>query len=200
MTNLQQIFLIISTIAGLITSIFAIYSVFVGMYKPQRMTRLIFLIINSVIFFSLMFLGNQTAVWLVGTQFLTSVILVILSLKYGIGGKSKSDLLVLFLAVITIIIWQTTKDSFLALNLSIMVHLIGISPTISKCFKLPYTEEPKLYFLDLIAGLFSILALPVIFSTQIIYPLYILFINVLCLLLIYFGKKYKINNNSKLIT
>jgi hypothetical protein len=198
--NLQNIFLIISTIAGLITSIFAIYSVFVGTYKPQRMTRLIFLIINSVIFFSLIFLGNQTVIWLVGTQFLTSVILVILSLKYGIGGQSKSDLVVLLLAIITIIIWQTTKDSLLALNLSILVHLIGISPTIHKCFKLPFTEEPKLYLLDLVVGTFSILAISTITFSSAVYPLYIFGINLFCLSLIYIGRKYNSNANPKLIT
>ena len=198
--NLQTFFLIISTIAGFITSIYAIYSVLVGTYKPQRMTRLIFLIINSIIFFSLIYLGNQISIWLVGTQFLTSIILTLLSLKYGIGGQSKSDLFVLFLAIFTIVIWQTTKNSFLALNLSVLVHLIGISPTINKCFKLTHTEEPKLYLLDLIAGTFSILALTVFNWSTIIYPIYIFCINLLCFSLIFIGRKFRTISNSKMVT
>lgn len=187
--NLQAFFLIISTVTGLTTSIYAIYSVFIGTYKPHRITRLIFLIINLVIFLSIFYLGNLATIWLIGTQLLTSIILGLLSLKYGMGGKTKSDLLVLFLAMITIIIWQLTKNPFLALNLSILVHFIGIYPTIIKCFKQPYTEELKLYLLDLFAGAFSILSLSVISWSVIIYPLYIFGINLLCLILIFFGKR-----------
>jgi hypothetical protein len=198
--NLQQIFLIISTIIGFISSGIAIRSIFQGVYKPQRITRLVLLIVSSIFFFSLLFLGNTTAIWLAVPQFLLSIIIFVLAFKYGMGGRSKFDIFILILALITILLWQTTKDSLLALNLSILVDFIGVSPTIVKCFKQPDTEEPKFYFSDVISAGFNILAVSILSWSELVFPIYIFGINILCFSLIFIGRKYNSNANPKLIT
>jgi hypothetical protein len=198
--SLQQFFLILSIIIGFISPVIAIRSIFSGIYKPQRITRIVLLIVSSIFLFSLLLLGNTTAIWLAVPQFLLSLIILILSFKYGMGGRSKMDLFVLFLAIVSIILWQTTKDSLLALNLSILVDFIGISPTIWKCFYKPETEEPNFYLCDVISASFNVLAIQVLVFSELIFPVYILGINLLCFSLIFIGKRVNVNKHSTFIT
>lgn len=201
---MTQIFLIISSVFALITSIFGIYFIFKGEYKPQRMTRTISVIINTIFVLSLFFGGDKSAIYLAMGGWISSIIIFILAFKYGIGGKSKFDFLVLGLSITSIIIWKITDNPIIALYFSIFAGFFGMIPTVFKSYMQQYTENPIFYASDIIASFFSCLA---VFSlgqssdlAKISYPLYILIINLLCFILIILGrhKLNKINQISKI--
>jgi hypothetical protein len=192
---MSNIFLTLSIVVGLFSSVIGVYSIFKGEFKPHRITRLILLINISIIFFSLLLLGDITAVWLSGVQLLLGLIIFVLSFKYGVGGQSKSDFLILFLAFVIIIIWQTSNDSLLALNLSILLDLVGFIPPIYKCFVKPYSEDPKFYLSDTIAGLFSFLALTTFSWNSAVFPIYVFLINFICFGLIIIGRRFSSKNH-----
>lgn len=179
--DVKQLFLIISTIIGLITPLIGIRAIFKGEYKPQRMTRLIFLIISLLFVSTLFAQGDTVAIVLAVIQLITSITIFTLSFKYGMGGYSKTDLLVFICAMITLVVWKTTENPTSALYTSILTDTIGFSPTIIKSFKNPFTEDPKFYLSDTIAGFLNILALKSYMLSELAFPLYIFLVNGLVL-------------------
>ena len=192
---MQNTFLIISTIFGLLAPIVGIRSILKGEFKPQRITRFIFLILTSIFVTSLFAQGNQAAIYLAILQWTGSVVIFILSIKYGIGGKDKSDFAVLFLALLAIAIWKITDNPLLGLYMSLLADFVGIAPTLVKSFYKPETEDPKFYFFDVLAAFFSLLAIQSLVFSQIVFPLYILFINLVCVILIFIGRKFKVKTS-----
>lgn len=187
--EIKQIFLIVSIVVGLISPLIGIYSILKGIYKPQRMTRVIFLIITFLSFATLLAQGDRIAVALAFTQFIGSMIIFLLSFKFGMGGYSRFDVIVLSGAIITLLIWKTTENPTLALYASIATDFIGLLPTIIKTYKKPHTEDPRFYLSDTLASLFSILALKTYLLQDVAYPVYIFIANGLLIIIILLRRK-----------
>jgi hypothetical protein len=117
-------------------------------------------------------------------------------LKYGVGGSSKSDIIVFISVMMTLIAWKTTNNAELALYLSILTDIIGFFPTIVKSYTQPFTEDPKFYGSDIFTGFFSIISVRNFTFTNVAFSLYIFLINLTITLIIIFRRKYR---NSKKI-
>jgi hypothetical protein len=134
--------------------------------------------ITTSIFVGTLFLQHdRNGLFLAVAQWIVAFSIFILSIKYGIGGKTKLDILVFVLAIITIILWKITQNNILALGLSIIVDLISFTPTLIKAYKSPETEDWKFYLSDTLAGLFSILSISLYTFANLLFPMYILLIN-----------------------
>jgi hypothetical protein len=100
------------------------------------------------------------------------------------------------MAALTIALWQVTDDPKIALYFAILSDIIGFSPTIIKCYKLPFTEDPKFYFNDVIAGGLSLVAVENLKLNKVAFPLYIFLVNLLCFSLILIARRRtKLNIN-----
>ena len=193
---MPNIFLILSSIVGLLTPIIGIRSILKGEFKPQRTTRFILLILTSIFVASLYAQGDKSSIYLALLQWGGGVAIFVLSLKYGVGGKDKLDFVVLGLAILAVVIWKVTDNPTLALYMSLLADFIGILPTLIKSYKSPETEDPKFYFSDVLAGLFSILALKTFAFSELVFPAYIFFINLLCVVLILLGRRSNLKNKN----
>ncbi|MBI5123048.1 hypothetical protein HZA75_04280 [Candidatus Roizmanbacteria bacterium] len=181
---MSSIFITISVILGLVSSFVYFIAILKGEAKPHRTTRLVFLFISALTTFSLFAQGNRVALWLSAVSTFQSVVIFLLSLKYGMGGRSKTDILCLLIAFVGIASWQLTKDPTSALYFAIAADFTGIIPTLIKTYHFPYTEVWTFYFLDVCAGIFNIIATKTFTFSQFIYPLYIITINLFIVFLI----------------
>ena len=128
---------------------------------------------------------NTVAVWLAGVSMIQDFIVFVLSIKYGMGGWSKLDMLCLLIALLGIVAWQTTNNPLLGLYCSILADFTGMIPALVKTYKMPDTEIVTFYALDIVAAFFSLLATTVLSLENIAYPVYIFCINFLmCFLII----------------
>lgn len=187
--NLKDIFLIASTIAAFMSPLIGIYFICKGEFRPQRMTRfLIFLI--SLLFVGTLFAQNdRNGIFIAGAQLIGSLIIFILSLKRGIGGKSTMDIVVFIMTILSLSIWQTTNNPVLGLALSIVTDIVAFSPTLIKTWNLPHTEEWKFYMSDVVASTFSIFSIHNYNYKNLVFPFYILIINTAMVLMINVRKK-----------
>jgi hypothetical protein len=182
--NYSQIFIVISSLIALISPIIYSLSILKGESKPHRTTRFVLLVITSLTTISLYAQGNTTAIWLAAVSTLQSIIIFSLSIKYGMGGWAKSDLACLAIALIGIILWQTTQDARIGLFAALIADFTGMVPALIKTYKFPETETWIFYIMDTFAGLFSLLAIPNLNIDQWIYPVYILLINLVMVVFI----------------
>jgi hypothetical protein len=189
MNNMKEILLLLSSISSFSGYFIGVHSVMKGDFKPQRMTRIVILLVVSISTLSLFLSGERAGLFLALAQLIGAAIFLLLSIKYGVGGTNKLDLVVLFLAIFTIILWKVTTNSFVALCMAISSDFIGMIPTLFKAYKQPITEEPKFYMGDFIAGFLNLLALTSHKFSDLVFPGYIFLINGFLVAVIVAGRK-----------
>jgi len=178
--DIKFIFLVISVIIGFITPIIGIRSVLKGGFKPQRMTRFLIFVISLLFVGTLLAQGDRNGVFIAIAQLIGSLIIFILSIKKGMGGTEKFDFFILFMVILSLIIWKTTNNPTLGLIMSIVTDLMSFLPSLIKTWKYPETEEWKFYMSDTLASFFSILSIKLYSLANLAFPIYI-FLSILLL-------------------
>lgn len=141
--------------------------------KPQRVTWFIYTVLGSIAFFSQLAKGASNSLWLPGIITINVSIIFLLSLKYGVGGFSKKDYIVLFIAALGLVAWYFTKEAAIALYVVILIDAAGTYLTIEKAYKNPESETMILWIFSSLGGFFSFLAVGSLNIILISYPLFI---------------------------
>jgi len=152
----------IGQIAGFIALISVVpylISIVQGRTKPERASYLIWFIVDIISIASYISVGARTTIWTGLVLTFTGSLVLILSIKHGIGGFSKFDLTCLLLALIGIVVWVGSKDAVLALYFVTFVNFIGYLPTIKKAYFLPKTENTLSWALVAGASTLNLVAL-----------------------------------------
>lgn len=188
---MQTTLIVLSSALTLISPLFYARAILKGEARPHRTTCFVLLLITALSTSSLVAEQNTVAVWLAATSTLQSVAIFILSIKYGMGGWEKLDLLCLLIALIGIVAWQTTQNPLLGLYFSILADFTGMIPSIVKTYRFPETEIATYFALDSTAGVLSLLAVVSLTLADISYPIYIFLVNGLMALLVLFPRLSK---------
>lgn len=180
----MNIFILISSIFALISPIIYSKAILKGEAKPHRTTRLVLLIITSLTTASLFAQHDRVAIWLAGVSTLQSILIFILSIKHGMGGWAKTDIICLIVALIGIILWKVTQNPVVALYFAIGADFTGMVPALIKTYRFPHTEVWTFYLLDVFAAIFSLMAVRNWTVQEYAYPVYIGLINMVMVTLI----------------
>jgi len=180
----QSILIILGTLLPLISSFVYVRSILRGRSKPQRMTRLLMVVISGLALAALLADGYSPGVWLAGASFAQAILVWALSFRYGMGGKDRLDITCLVLCVCGAVLWYSTGESLVGLWAAIATDFIAVLPSLAKTIRLPHTESWPFYALDTVASACIMLATPLLFREQ-AYPAYLLLINLLFVLVIW---------------
>jgi hypothetical membrane protein len=101
---MKQIFLILSVLISLLAYVVGIYRIIKGEFHPQRMTRFLLSFLALIFVVVLFTQGDRNGLYLALVMFLCNFIVFILSIKNGIGGTTRLDMTVLFMAIFSLII------------------------------------------------------------------------------------------------
>lgn len=186
---MSTLFILLSSTLALTSPLVYAHAIIRGEAKPHRTTRLVLLIIAALSTATLFANGNTIAVWLAGATFLQGLLIFLLSLKYGMGGWAKIDLVCLAIAIIGILVWKTTNNPILGLYTSILADFIGMVPALIKTYRFPHTEIATFFALDILAAGFSLLATQTVTVENTAYPIYIGMINAIMVILILWPRK-----------
>lgn len=145
--------------------------------KPQRMTWLIWSILTLIAFFSQLAEGGTWSLLLTVGDTLAILIIFFLSIKFGVGGFRKIDILSLCGAGVSLILWYLTNEAAVALFFIILTDLIGANLTITKTWKNPETENWVGWAMCGVGGLLGTLAVGKLDFVLISFPLYVCLIN-----------------------
>lgn len=174
---IKELFLFLSNILVLVAYFVYIRAILRGQAKPHRTTRLVLLLITGLATASLFAAGNDVAVWLAGSMSVMSAVIFLLSLKYGMGGWDRLDILCLGIALAGIVVWMVTDNPALALLSSVIADFTGVVPTLVKSYFQPKTEVWTFFALGAAASFFNLLAIKNLTFAEFIYPLYLFLIN-----------------------
>lgn len=160
-----------------------------GKVQPARATRLMFLLLLIITIAQQHSLDSGYAMAVTAAELISSAALLVLALKYGVGGLSKTDKACYGLLALSVAVWVFTKNALLALYLSIFADTVAFWPTLEKTWRDPKSETPLFFWGGAVAPIFSILAAGTTQHAVIVYPLYLSLINLVEVALIYFSKK-----------
>jgi hypothetical protein len=194
--NFPLIMGIFATIFGLYATVPYVIAILKGKTKPHQFSWLIFVIMNGIVLFSQFFEGARESILITLTFFIGSLIIFLLSLKYGTRDTSKWDKLLLTFALLAIVIWMLTRSNEAAIWLTLVIDVIATSMIILKLRKKPKSEDPKAWIVATIAYVFTTLSL-VGTPVGILYvrPLY----GLICDLFLVIAIFYFLRKSSKLV-
>ena len=160
-----------------------------GKVKPQRASWLIWSVLTAIAFFTQISIGASHSLWLPGVQTIGVIIVFLLSLKVGIGGFTKRDILTLIAAAAILVIWHFTNDPVLATYLTILIDGLGGLLTVLKSYEDPDSETAITWALSGTAGLCALVSVGSLNPELAAYPIYVCAINFAVVAAIMLGKK-----------
>lgn len=173
----HQILGITAAILAIVQIIPYVVSILRGKTKPSRSTYVIWTVINVVIALSYISAGATTTVLLRIVAVGTSLLVLALSFKYGMGGLKRLDLVCFAVAGFAIALWLVSKNPVLAVYMSLAASTIGFIPTIRKSVEQPETENMMSWGITTVAALLNVMALTTLRPEIAIVPIFSLAIN-----------------------
>lgn len=189
-----EIFGYISGVLFILSAVPYVRSILKGETKPQRITWLIWTVLVFIAFFSQLAKGATWSLLLTAGDAVTIVIVFLFSIKYGVGGFRKIDILSLVGAGISLLLWYFTNEPAVALFLIILIDIIGSNLTIIKAWKNPETENWIGWAMCGLGGLFGIFSVGSMNVVLLSYPVYICLINSLIAIIVINRRKSYLAN------
>lgn len=168
---------LIAGVLSVITYVPYLRDIFRLKTKPERATWFIWAVLSGIAFFSQMAKGATDSLWLVGVQTIGVVVIFILSIRYGVGGFVRRDMIALGAAGLGLVLWYYTNEAAFALLIAIVIDAIGASLTVLKAYKDPESETLSTWVLSGTAGIFATLAVGSLDYILLAFPVYVIVIN-----------------------
>lgn len=132
---------------------------FKGLTKPHAYTWLIWFITQGTASVAMVLNGAGwgSAPFIIGTVLVFLVF--VLCFKYGTRNITRSDTVILILALLSILLWWQTSNALLAVIMASAIDGFGYLPTYRKLWSEPWSETLSAWNLIIASYIFGILAL-----------------------------------------
>ncbi|HEV2412825.1 MAG TPA: hypothetical protein VGS28_03395 [Candidatus Saccharimonadales bacterium] len=165
--------------------------------RPERATWLIWSVLSLIAFFAQLNKGATQSLWFTGFNFLTTGLIFSLSIKRGIGGLARRDIIGLLTAAIGLALWYLTGNALYALIVTIAVDTVGSILTILKTYDHPWTETYTVWVLDGLASILAVISVGRLDYTLMLYPFVLFVSNFIIVGTIYTGRHLKKPTSNK---
>jgi len=145
--------------------------------KPERASWFIWSVLGSIAFFSQLAKGASNSLWLTGVQTFGVAFIFLISIKYGVGGFMRRDIIALICAGVGLVLWNITKNSATALYVVILIDAAGAILTVMKSYEDPASETMITWILSGTAGIWAAFAVGSFNIVLLSYPTYIAMAN-----------------------
>lgn len=167
----------LSAILYILCGVPYILSILRGHTTPHRTSWIIWTA-NALINVSAQYASGSWSNVVFGTaQTIICLIVICLSVRYGVGGHTPLDIVCLALSLGALVLWGASSLPLFAIYGTVLADAIGSIPTITKVYHHPRSENLTSYLLAGLGGACSLLAVIHESIGVLIYPLYILSVN-----------------------
>ena len=142
-----------------------------GVTQPHRVSWGIFFLLNIISLANQAAAGATSSLWLIAAFTLSTFIIFSLSIKNGVGGSSKLDLIALFGSLAGVVVWQLIDSPTASIIANIIAGGIAGFPTMVKAYKKPESETKNKWLFGSIAGLLAALSVGEVNIVLLLLPL-----------------------------
>lgn len=174
-------------------------SIFQHKAKPQRTSWLVFSLI-SLIFLAAQISGKASISDLafILAQTIAPIIVLILSIPFGVGGTSRRDKIALIFVAFSLVIWWLLKDPILSLFILIVIDATALSLTIIKMWEQPDSESLLFWAIGPFSSILGLIAIENKSLLNLMFPVYVLLATVVATATLVFAKKQISKRNEAL--
>lgn len=119
-----------------------------GKIQPHAYTWLVWTIVSGVTFFGQVAKGAGVGAIPTAASEIFTVIIFFFSLKNGFKHVTRTDTIFLIIALLGLIPWALTNDPTISVIIVVAIDLVGFIPTLRKTWRLPRSETPILYAMN----------------------------------------------------
>jgi hypothetical protein len=155
-----------------------------GRAQPARSTRVMFVLLSVVTLWQQVALHSGSLVMVTLGELIGACGIFVLALKRGEGGLSRLDKWCYTLLALDMLLWAATGNTLVALHLSVVADTIAFIPTLVKTWRRPHSETPIFFVIGTVAPVLNIFAAGQYSYAVLLYPVYLVVMNLLELVLI----------------
>lgn len=196
MANENSVLLILGILSGLLSTVAYIPYILDTLKQrtaPDRACWLIWSSLGSIAFFSQVYEGATSSLWFAGVQVSGTIIVFLLSIRFGAGEYlSMKNQTILLVAALGILAWYFTENAAYALAITISVSLLGGMVTVQKAFLNPESETLSTWLVSLVASACAVISVGKYDWTLLAYPLYLLTLYTAIVTAMMFGRMRKL--------
>lgn len=186
---------VLSAIIFILGDLPYVYDTITGKTKPQRITWGVVFLLNCIGFANQYASGAKNSLWIFGAAVIVTGIIVILSIKNGVGGHGKIDVFSLFAALLGIGLWAMFDSPFLSIVANLCVATIALIPTFIKAYKEPGSETKITWLLGAISALLASVSVGSLNLNLLILPVASTVLQLTMAYLLYFGPNSRTSVN-----
>lgn len=190
---MQIFFTLLGVILSLLSMSIYIVSILRGNTRPHLYTYLIWSIVTLIAFLGSLAAGGGVGAWVVGVTGFTSIIIFVLSFKYGTKDIKPIDTVFLIAALVSIISWVLFKNPLWSVVLAVIIDMCGYFPTIRKTWRDPNSEIFSAWAIGGIQALTAIVALSNFNFLTLLFPIEYFLMNCIIGCIILARGRYKVN-------
>jgi hypothetical protein len=161
-----------------------------GKTRPERATWLIFAILGVIAVVSQLAAGATWSVIFTVVDSLAGVVVLGLSVRYGVGGWTLQDRIALVIAGVGVGLALTLKNPLYSILGVILADASGMVLTLRKAYNDPGSETSISWLLSGIGGFAAVLVVNRLSLDQLLYPIYLAAANCGVVVCQYFGSRY----------
>ncbi len=186
---MKEILTILAIIIGIISYIPYFVGIFKKTVKPHPFTWFIWATLTGIAFFAQLSDGGGVGSWVTGFTALVSFSFVLLSIKYGFKGITKSDWFTFIAGIISIPVWILTNNPLWSVVIITVIDALAFFPTFRKTWKEPSTEPAITYLLSSLKFFIALFALETITLTTFLYPFSLVLMNTAFVFMLVYRRK-----------
>ena len=146
-----------------------------GHVKPERISWLLWTLLGLTYYFSALFADGAT-LFTFG-ELIGPVIIFLLALKFGVGGRSRFDLISLTVALIAFALLFVVEGILIGLLLALIIDGIGAMLTIRKLLIDPSSESKWFWGIGAMSGMLAVLSLTTYNVETLLFPVYVILLS-----------------------
>lgn len=177
LVTLLALFGIGAAVLSLVDPVPYVRDILRGLTRPHRGTWLIWSALGATAFASQLADGASWSLGMVGVQTVSMTLVLVLSLRFGIGGVGVYDLCLIGAAGLGIVGWAISAEPVVATTFVVGADAAGVLLMLPKTWRDPWSETLSTYALAGGSGVLSAAAVGAMDVSLLIYPVYFAIVN-----------------------
>ncbi len=175
----QEIIAFVAVIIGIYAFYPYLRDIFRGKTRPHIFTWGVWGLLMAIGFFAQLSENAGPGAWVTGVFAVLNFIIVILALKYGEKNITRSDWVMLSVALLAIPLWMLTDNPLWSVILISVIDVVAFVPTFRKSWFKPHEETLETFALVSLSFFMSFWALEILNLITTLYPATLLGINII---------------------
>jgi hypothetical protein len=130
-----------------------------GRVQPHAYTWFVWTLVSAIVLFGQIAKGAGVGAFPTLAAEIFTLLIFLLSLKFGFKGVTKIDTFFLILALAGIIPWIMTSDPTISVIVAVGIDVIAFVPTLRKTWAEPGSETPILYSANVLRHILALFSM-----------------------------------------